>query len=297
MMKTRKPWVAAVLSLLCPGLGQFYNGDWIWPLISVFIGSAMTIVATYVLFDSLVKLVIAIVIGFVFDSIFAVHAYYQAKRVGEIAPRSYHSWWGYILFAALLYAVPDGYGYLIPRRFLSFEIPSQSMVPTLLVGDRLVADGWAFLKDGPKVGDVIVFDYPQDHQIKYVKRVIGLPGDEVSVKHGRITRNGTELSYAGESQTVAIDVSGGYDKFSETIGAVAHAVYFSRMMSAAEFGPIKVPEGKYFVMGDNRDRSSDSRVWGFVKREEIIAKMSYVYFSWDPEGHRFRSERVGEQIQ
>lgn len=294
-MKRRKPWLAFWFSMLCPGLGQLYNGNLAWPAAAFVVGTLLTAFSAIYLFGSLQKLVWALVIGLIFDLVFAVHAYLQAKRLGSIQIKPYQRWWIYVGFAILLYGSPGGYGFIIPERFLSFQIPSESMVPTLLVGDRLVADGWAYWKKDPQRGEIVVFDYPKDHSLKYVKRLVGLPGDVVEVKSGELYINNALVRQwrntpipAGEWQQV---------EFTEELGGVAHPIYRSQPPMHMEFGPVTVPEGQYFVMGDNRDRSSDSRVWGFVKREEIVGRMSYVYFSWDAETGALRTERIGLKVQ
>ncbi|RYZ96750.1 MAG: signal peptidase I, partial [Proteobacteria bacterium] len=181
-MKNRKPWLAATLSFLCPGVGQLYNGNIRWALSALPIGAILTLISAIYLFDSLNKLMGALALGFVFDTIYAVQAYREAKRKGAMELGKYQSWWAYAAFAVVLYGLPDGYGLFLPERFLSFQIPSESMVPNLLIGDRLVADGWAYWKKEPVRGDVVVFKFPRDESVIYVKRLVGLPGDTVELK-------------------------------------------------------------------------------------------------------------------
>lgn len=295
-MKRRKPWLAALLSLVCPGLGQMYNGDIRLAGVSLVIGSALSFYSVNYLFDSMQKLMTAILIGLFVDIIFSVHAYYQAKRLGDMELKPFQRWWCYLLGLVVLYGLPDGYGQIIPTRIMSFKIPSESMLPTLLVGDRLVADGWAFWGKNPKHGDVIVFDYPKDPSVKYVKRVIGVPGDVIELREGELSLNGKIVSQSRTSRPNVMESGWESTEFLEKIDGVEHSIYRVQPMTNTNFGPVTVPADEYFVMGDNRDRSNDSRFWGFVPRKNILAQMRYIYFSWDSKDSRFRSERLGVQI-
>ena len=295
MIKRRKPWLAALLSFLCPGVGQLYNGNLRWALAAFPIGIVISLVSSFYLADSFQKLLTALAIGFVFDIVFAVQAYREARRLGEVPLQKYQRWWAYIGFAVLLYGVPDGYGTLYPERFLSFQIPSESMVPNLLIGDRLVADGWAYQNKEPQRGDVIVFKYPRDESIVYVKRLVGLPGDTVELKDGELFING-ELQPQVALGAQVLQQGWAFMDYREKLGQKEHVLRRAVHSSLDNFGPVTVPSDKFFAMGDNRDRSADSRAWGFVSREQLLGRMSFIYFSWDAENKRIRTERSGIQI-
>ena len=156
----------------------------------------------------------------------------------------------------------------------AFKIPSGSMLPTLLIGDHLLVNKFIYgirvpfsgkvlvpLKD-PKSGDIIVFKFPKDRSIDYIKRVVGVPGDEIELKNKKLFVNGNPTSdpYAHYTTTAVLP------------GSVS---------PKDNFGPVTVPEGKYFVMGDNRDNSSDSRFWGFVETNDVLGKAMIIYWSWD----------------
>jgi signal peptidase I len=136
----------------------------------------------------------------------------------------------------------------------SFFIPSGSMEPTLQVHDLLIADKLSYkvLKHDPERGDVMIFQYPRDRKTDYIKRVIGLPGETVEVREGVVYVNGEALTehYIAERPT-------------------------------RDFGPELVPSGNYFMMGDNRNHSSDSRVWGFVPRSYFEGRALFVF--WPPQ--------------
>jgi signal peptidase I len=186
----RKPWLAALLSFICPGMGQLYNGNLIWALWAIPLTILLSVFGSFFLFDSFAQLMIALFLGFVVDAVFAVQAWREAKQTNGSEPRKwFQRWWIYPIYMAVLYGLPGGYGLIIPDRMLSFQIPSESMVPNLLVGDRLVADGWAYWGKDPKRGDIITFKYPKDPSLVYVKRLVGLPGDTVELKDGELYIN------------------------------------------------------------------------------------------------------------
>jgi signal peptidase I len=296
-MKKRRPWIAFFESLCCPGLGQLYNGNVRWAVIALVVSTILTLVSSVYLFDTFTKLVEALLLGFVVDFFFAIHAYREAKRVGAVALKPFQRWWIYLGFGILLYGLPGGYGLIIPERFLSFQIPSESMVPTLLVGDRLVADGWAYWHASPHRGDIIVFNYPKDPTVKYVKRLVGLPGDEIKIVDGELYLNGELVKAHRASEPSQVKDGWGVVAYDENLDGVQHEIYRSQPTLFLNFGPVKVPEKSYFAMGDNRDRSSDSRVWGFVPEENIVGRMVYVYFSRDQEAHAVRWGRIGQPVK
>lgn len=170
-----------------------------------------------------------------------------------------------------------------------FIIPSGSMIPTLLVNDHILVSKYSFgLKvpftnhwlirwAQPQRGDVLVFRYPPNPDVFYIKRLIGLPGDEIVLNDGRIKINGEPLKL---EPTQIADASPNHHYFNETIGSKQHVVRFVTMLSDME-NKIVVPGGSYFFMGDNRDESSDSREWGFVDEKLLIGKAVFIWLSCD----------------
>ncbi len=172
----------------------------------------------------------------------------------------------------------------------AFEIPSPSMEKTLLIGDYLLVDKTRFGPPGhfswlipyKKIerGDIVVFHYPRDPQQHFVKRVIGLPGDRIRLHKKRVYVNGKVLT---EPYTVFIDHSADDFRDEFPMGnrrkADIDSTWYLQLDRLVEDGQLIVPEGNYFVMGDNRDDSSDSRYWGFVPRENIVGRPLLIYFS------------------
>ena len=169
-----------------------------------------------------------------------------------------------------------------------FVIPSGSMIPTLLVHDHILAEKWAYglhvpgidafvLKwANPKTFDIVVFRYPKNPDVFFVKRVIGLPGDEISVHEGNLKINGKEIpqELMTEVKNWPIEMDSRFAYFNEA----GHVVRFEDKNDSS-FHELKVPAGFLFVMGDNRDQSSDSRVWGFVPINNLIGRVSRVWLS------------------
>jgi len=186
----------------------------------------------------------------------------------------------------------------------AFKIPSGSMFPTLLVGDHVLVNRFGYgimipftdIKLGPaflkvKRGDIIVFKWPNDPKLDFIKRVIGLPGDEIAVRGRLVYINGKPFpidkngKFSGEERELekcGVPSNCGFEKYVETIDSKKHELAYAGCDAARDFGPIKVPEGHYFMMGDNRDCSNDSRYWGFVPFKNIKGKAFVIYWSWGP---------------
>jgi len=172
----------------------------------------------------------------------------------------------------------------------AFKIPSGSMIPTLVVGDHLLVNKMVYGIDLPFVDDkvlvyrnphrydIIVFRYPKDPSKNFIKRVIGVGGDKVEMKDKDVYVNDQKIE----------------DSF---VQHTDEDVLPAKMSKRDNFGPITVPEGKVFVLGDNRDDSHDSRYWGFVDLNEIKGKAMFIYWSWDGDRSRPRLRRIGRGIK
>ncbi len=194
--------------------------------------------------------------------------------------------------------------------FEPFKIPSGSMVPTLMVGDLILVSKFHYgvrlpvintkIIDNQPVerGDVMVFRYPVDPRLDYIKRVVGLPGDEVAYLNQRLTINGQLVPTVAQGEHYDEDSLSYAPLFTEKLGKVEHQIRVDPRRGAY-FGPephtfpnaqncryspegvvCKVPPGHYFMMGDNRDNSQDSRYWGFVPDENIVGKAFFVWMNF-----------------
>jgi len=176
-----------------------------------------------------------------------------------------------------------------------FRIPSGSMLPSLVVGDFILVNKFAYGLRLPVVntkiinigephrGDVAVFRYPRDESVNYIKRIIGLPGDRIVYEGKKIYINGKMMPQgSATSYTVRQDGKVEYEsaRVTENLDGVEHALLLSPGgdQSTNEY---TVPPGHYFVMGDNRDHSNDSRFWGFVPEENLVGRAFFIWFSWD----------------
>jgi len=153
----------------------------------------------------------------------------------------------------------------------TFYIPSVSMVPTLQVGDVLLVDEIAYRVGSPASGDVAIFRPPLEAHEDYIKRVIGLPGDTIAITNGTVYRNGAALHEPYENQSPKYDLSiHGYDIYVNGVPLDRRrAAIPARSFWAA---PNRIPNGYYFLLGDNRNYSDDSHVWGFVQRGRFVGR-------------------------
>ena len=200
----------------------------------------------------------------------------------------------------------------VMRSFLvePFRIPSGSMMPTLLVGDfilvnkftygvRLPVAGTKIFDLGePERGDVVVFRYPKDPSLDYIKRVVGLPGDRVGYFNKTIYINGKPVAQEDAGRYVGIGSgfeSTGSSQRNEKLGEAEHQILVDTAQRARE-GEFVVPQGEYFVMGDNRDRSNDSRFWGTVPEDHLVGKAFMIWMNWDSSAGGVAWGRVGSSI-
>jgi signal peptidase I len=201
---------------------------------------------------------------------------------------------------------------LLLRSFLvePFRIPSGSMMPTLLIGDFILVNKFAYglrlpvldtkvLEIGqPQRGDVVVFRYPEDPSVPFIKRVVGLPGDRVAYFNKVLYVNGEPASqqpagvYTGAGSG---SVMTGADVRVEHLTGRSHQILVQNGAPSVE-GQLVVPEGHYFVLGDNRDNSRDSRYWGTVPDENLVGRAFLIWMSWDWGGGTVYPGRIGDGI-
>ena len=196
-----------------------------------------------------------------------------------------------------------------------FRIPSGSMYPTLNIGDFILVNKYHYgirlpiinskIIDfsEPQRGEVMVFKYPHDPKINFIKRVVGVPGDVIRYENKKLIINGEPVSFDYQGTYMLPRDIGSRtetDQYEEVLSGIPHYVIndpgiISRGTRGRE---IHVPEGNYFVMGDNRDHSNDSRSWGFVPESNIVGRAFFIWFSWDSvNGGGVNFKRVGNSIQ
>ncbi|KAB2927328.1 MAG: signal peptidase I [Candidatus Contendobacter sp.] len=206
-----------------------------------------------------------------------------------------------------------------------FRIPSESMVPTLLKGDFILVNKFAYglrlpvlntkvIGNGqPQRGDVVVFRYPPDPAVAYIKRVVGLPGDRLECREKQLFINGQPIPLTPLPGNLAAP---NYQGFTEQLGEIQHRIQTltggcwinglgimrpvvqpRREPDGAMGWQYQVPAGHYFMMGDNRDNSSDSRVWGPLPEENLIGRAFFIWMNWDCITLRGQCGRIGDGIK
>jgi signal peptidase I len=192
--------------------------------------------------------------------------------------------------------------------FEPFKIPSSSMVPTLEIGDLILVNKYTYgvrlpivnkkiiEVNNPQRGDVMVFKYPKDPSLDYIKRVVGIPGDKIVYKNKRLTVNGKDVSYQALPDYLDEEHLTYSKQYSENLTGVAHKILNDERVPSYVPNPdafpnresctynlegfaCTVPSGHYFMMGDNRDNSLDSRYWGFVPDKNIVGKAFFVWMN------------------
>lgn len=201
---------------------------------------------------------------------------------------------------------------LVLRSFIiePFRIPSGSMYPTLQIGDFIAVNKFAYgVKlpvtqtkiipvSLPERGDVVVFKYPKDPDVDYIKRVVGIPGDKITYVGRTLFINDKAVTqkFVGKYHgTESSAIMNGASEITETFpGGHEHQILHDLDKNSVDMNTVLVPEGHYFMMGDNRDHSNDSRFWGFVPEKNIKGKAFGIWMNWDNGMHL---NRLGEGIQ
>lgn len=206
-------------------------------------------------------------------------------RLDNLIPnRTIREWVEALIFAVVVATVVRTY------MFAPFQIPSGSMLPTIQIGDHIFASMYSYGSPVPFTdiklfkkpvlrGDIIIFPYPRDPSIDYIKRAVGLPEETLEIRNDHVFINGEPLDEP-------------YAYFEPNEQRSRQAQGLSSASPVSSFGPVTIPEGKIFAMGDNRYNSADSRYWGFVDEKSVMGKGQVIYWSHDPresllEGYQF----------
>lgn len=204
---------------------------------------------------------------------------------------------------------PVFFSVLLLRSFLvePFRIPSGSLEPTLLVGDFLLVNKFAYglrlpvfetkvlSLSSPKTGEIVVFRWPPNPSYDYIKRVIGVPGDHVVYHNKILTINGEVMKQTFVNYTTDESSGNTVAQYRENLKGVEHDLYIRPDVPAVDVDVI-VPKDNYFVMGDNRDDSADSRFWGFVPDANLRGKAMLVWLSWNGKTSSIRWNKIGRLI-
>ncbi len=310
-VRPRRPWLAGLLAALTAGLGHLYLGRWRAAAgipVVVFCGTASIIIVVLLAGgSSLLALGLA---GIVFVSLYLlqiVAAVQIAKRSPtEFVPRVFNRWTAYLLWFLVVQVVASLPAVGLRANVIElFEIPSDSMQPTLEPGDFV-----AIPKIGPNartplaVGDLAVFEYPPDPRLNYIKRIAGLPDDTVSVHGNRLAIQGSVSSARCNQPTVMVTDRYGRDQAADCwletrSDGASWPVFVARAQArgpGADFGPTVVAQDQLLMFGDYRTNSSDSRVWGTVRTDQVLGRPDQIVFSLSRrEGPRW--DRIGTPLQ
>lgn len=198
---------------------------------------------------------------------------------------------------------------LLLRSFIiePFRIPSGSLEPTLLVGDFVAVNKFAYglrlpVWDkkilsiaNPKTGDIAVFRWPPDPSFDYIKRVIGVPGDKIRYHNKILTINNHPIKQTFLEYTTDESSGNTVAKYRENLNGIEHDIFIRPDVPAHDLS-VTVPAGQYFMMGDNRDDSADSRFWGFVSEDNLRGKAMLVWMSWNGKTSMPRWSKIGRLI-
>jgi signal peptidase I len=307
--RERKPLFALALSFILTGLGQVYNGKlrkgilfFLASFILFFLFFQLSVLWPGQILIVFLALSLAVSLGIFIWA--ARDAWKQAKRMEKnYKLRVYNRLYVYILLVIVLNLFTSGLivnWQKICFFALPYRMPTGSMAPTILPGDLIMTDkriDHASKNLGLKRGELVVFKYPRNKKMYFIKRVIGLPGDEIELRGMELHVNGKkwtaqevpQLEGRGDENTKTGTIA-----FYEKGDSGTYRVFYLQG-TAREDLSVSVPEGCCFVLGDNRDISADSRHWGNVPLDDIVSKARLVYFSIDPEGG-VRWGRIGKLL-
>lgn len=260
-----------MMHLLFPGLGFLY-AERLWHALFV-----PVFFFSFVLFIGWTRLILTPWgIWLIWAALIAMYillvpwVFFAAKKQGY-SSQSYRQqrWVHYFVFALML-TVTASMMFIYRAQLFgyeAFQLPSRSMANTLLPNDFIIVDTWAYDDEEPKTGDILVFKYPKDPKTYYTKRVIGKPGDIVEIRQGKVVLNGSVID---EPYVLAAN---------------------NKKTAQSDITPKRVMKNFYYMLGDNRDFSNDSREWGGLAAEEIYGKAISIWFSLSPKGG-IRFERI-----
>ncbi len=270
--KKRVPSTAAGLSLILPGLGQFYNGRIVKAILLMAIGTILVGIGLMAILFSLNGASIVFMLLMTGASIpiwlyAVVDAWIDARKLGDgYELKEYNRPSIYLLLiVAVGLCSQFGYVFLLRERFIeAFYLPTRSMEPNLLAGDRVLVTKTAFQIRDPRRGEIVIFRNPADRRRTYIQRVVGMPGDTIEVRGGELLINGEALEHEkADDENTRLERNG-------------DSAYRVSAEAGEDFGPVTVPDYHAFLLGDNRALSRDSRHFGPIAFGSLRGRLAYV---------------------
>jgi signal peptidase I len=299
--KKRRPWLAGLLSLLMPGLGQFYNGDLRLALV-LLIGflvaapNGVWFIASLSPGQAVAATVIFLIVGAAVLIFAVIQAILRARRLGRVKLARYQRWYVYVgVYVAMVIWRAAGDMLPIPT-LASYNTPASSMMPTLMIGDSHVARTRAFIGRTPERGEVAIFMSPIHENTWMVKRIVGLPGDTIQMREGRLYIDDVlvERSHIEDFHDPARVNASPVPQYVETLpGGASYRILEAQgdLGMVDNTAAFTVPEGHVFMMGDNRDVSMDSRLdMGPVPFDLLRDKPVFLFWADD-------LSRIGKVIE
>jgi signal peptidase I len=278
----RRAWIAVVLGLLVPGLGQVYAGRWRRGAAIVAVLLLVNVAVSAAIWTPLLAVLVSLGNGV---NLFAlVDAGRQARRAAA-GTRVHGGVYGlYVL--AVVAAVLTASNLIRTHWVRAFRMPSTLMQPTLLAGDFLFADMRRGPSRLPRPGDLFLYEESGPKETLMLKRVVAVPGQRVEVRDHRLIVDGASCTSVVPGASVG----------SERLGSHRYTVVVHPQARHGDWGPLVVPDSSYAVLGDNRPNSADSRFKGFVPADDLHGRARWIYFSVDPHSGRVRWERIGKRL-
>jgi signal peptidase I len=274
--------LSAILTFFMPGLGQIACGK-IKRGVAVYIFSLIFFIAAAFVAIQPIPMFNIIAAGLIFISVFLftlIDSILIAKNPDNTLKLKPLIGYSILVIASIVNSslVQPAISKTIKAKYIqAFHIPSISMMPSLLIGDHLLVNKQTYKKNSPKRGDIIIFDFPEDTSKTFIRRVVGIGGDVIEIRNKQLYINGKQYS---ENYVMYAD--------SKSLPKNSHPI--------DDYGPTAIPEDSFFVLGDNRNSSYDSRYWGFLTADKIKGKAATIYWSWDKANNRVRWDRIGKLI-
>jgi signal peptidase I len=298
----RKIWVTVLLNLVNPALPLIYNGN----LKGGLFVALLFLLLPFILYPlgglSFKALIIVVFIDFIIWIgllIFNIKYTSKANRLDFSRLRRTRSW---IFGLFLLYLLISTANHILIKHYFveAYKLPSSSMANTLIIGDYLMASKNTDTAN-LKRNDLIIFKFPGDTHQNYFKRLIGMEGDRIKIINKQLYVNDQLIPLPPEgiySDSTRVCPHTDEKRWVINVNAWGNAGgYWEYLGNRDNMPEVTVPQGQFFVLGDNRDNSADSRYWGFVDSKLVVGKAKFIHFSWDSEKYRIRWERMGKRLE